>query len=101
MGPSAFGCIGLIPAIPVRAGLAGGKRPPGLDGGWTEGSIGLVLVLMGGSVGAGDWLLPLLGMIRAGGDWVLIIGGGGAGELFDEGGCGDGALDDADMLNCQ
>lgn len=40
--------------------------------------MGLVLVLMGGSVGAGDGLLP--GMMRAGGEGFWMKGEEGSGE---------------------
>lgn len=82
MGPSTFGAMGLMPAMPVRcssAGFTGGSRllpncdvddPP-----WFVSTVGRgagAAAAIGWNDGECDPLLP--GMMRAGGDCGLVYG---------------------------
>jgi hypothetical protein len=68
IGPSAFGAMGLMPAIPVRCsscGLTGGRRDvPNLEPP-PDCCVGFAAAEMEGKEGEG----AELGMMRAGGDW--------------------------------
>jgi len=64
MGPSALGAMGLIPAMPVRAGLAGGSR---LLPNWLDDCCCTGTAAMGWYWGDG----AELGMTSAGGDCGL------------------------------
>lgn len=66
-----------MPAMPVNAGLAGGKSPPELAGAGGlpirgGGGCEVVLVMMGGRFGAGEGVLP--GMMSAGGEVGFMNG---------------------------